>query len=103
MDNLGTYSTYCWCSGQGSSCYSYSSWSVGSDHMGQLSEPTCIMSHDLSLVHHCSFLGPLLTDTNHCRSESPCNSCSSGEALTQISSRHTVVLVVAQNFKFDIF
>ena len=48
-----------------------SSSSVGSDHMGQPSQPACNNEPwppmTLSPVHHCSFLGPLLIDTNHCR------------------------------------
>ncbi len=49
---------------------SYSS-SVGSDHMGQPSLPTCInepwLPMTLSPVHRSTLLGPLLIDTDHCR------------------------------------
>ncbi|ROI16091.1 hypothetical protein DPX16_7144 [Anabarilius grahami] len=47
----------------------------------------------LSPVHHCSFLGPLLIDTDHCRPGTPHKSCSLGDALTQSSSHHNLVLV----------
>ncbi|KAK3565642.1 hypothetical protein QTP86_012966 [Hemibagrus guttatus] len=61
--------------------------SVGSDHTGQPSLPTCINEPwppmTLSPVHHCSFLGPLLIDTDHCRPGTPHKSCSFGDALIQ--------------------
>ncbi|ROI15141.1 PIH1 domain-containing protein 1 [Anabarilius grahami] len=74
---------------------SYSSSSVGSDHTGQPSLPTCInvLSMTLSPVHHCSFLGPLLIDTDHCRPGTPHKSCSFGDALTQSSSHHNLALI----------
>jgi len=60
---------------------SYSSSSVGSDHT--INEPRPPMT--LSPVHHCSFLGALLIDTDHCRPGTPHKSCSFGDALTQSS------------------
>jgi len=67
---------------------SYSS-SVGSDHTGQPSLPTCINEPwppmTLTPVHHCSFLGPLLINTAYCRPGTPHKSCSFGDALTQSS------------------
>ena len=47
---------------------SNSSSSVWLDHAGQPSLPTCInepWAITLSLVHHCSFFGPLFIDTDH--------------------------------------
>ena len=48
-----------------------------------ISEPWSPMT--LSLVHHCSLLGPLLIDTDHCRLGTPHKSCRFGVALTQSS------------------
>ncbi|ROI79356.1 Succinate--hydroxymethylglutarate CoA-transferase [Anabarilius grahami] len=76
---------------------SYSSSSVGSDLTGQPSLPTCLNEPwppmTLSPVHRCSFLGPLLIDTDHCRPGTPHKSCSFGDALTQSSSHHNLALV----------
>jgi len=76
---------------------SYSSSSVGSDHTGQpsllmtINEPCPPMT--LSPVHYCSFLGPLLIDTDHCRPGTPHKSCSFGDGLTKSSSHHNLALV----------
>ncbi|KAK3529736.1 hypothetical protein QTP86_000877, partial [Hemibagrus guttatus] len=75
---------------------SNSSSSVGSDHTGQPSLPTCITEarppKTLSPVHHCSFLGPLFIDTDHCRPGTPHKSCSFGDVLIQWSSHHNLAL-----------
>ena len=47
----------------------------------------------LSLVHHCSFLGPLLIGTDHCRQGTPLKSYSFGDALTQWCRHHILTLV----------
>ena len=44
-------------------------------------------------VHHCSFLGPLLIDTDHCRLGTPHKSCSYEDALTRSSSHHNLALI----------
>ena len=49
--------------------------------------------HDPSPVHHCSYLGPLFIDTDHCTTGTPNKSCSFGAALTQ-SSHQTLTLVI---------
>lgn len=71
-----------------------SSSSVGSAHTGQLSLPTCISELWLLmtqyLVHRCSFFGPLLIDTDHCRPETAHKSCRRSD---QSSSHHSLVLV----------
>ncbi|KAK3556042.1 hypothetical protein QTP70_001853 [Hemibagrus guttatus] len=76
---------------------SNSSSSFGSDHTGQPSLPTCINEPwppmALSTVHHCSFLGPLLIDTDRCRMGTPYKSCSFGDALIQSSNHHNLALV----------
>ena len=75
---------------------SNSSLSVGSDHMDWSLLPTCIYetwAMTLSPVQHCSILGPLLIDTDHCRPGTPHKSCSSGDALAQSSSNHNLALV----------
>lgn len=77
---------------------SYSSPSVGLDHTGQASLPTCINEpwSPLSLVHHCSFLGPLLIDTDHWRPETPHKSCF-GDTLATIWPFKSVRLPIFPN------
>ncbi|KAF7701884.1 hypothetical protein HF521_001167 [Silurus meridionalis] len=66
--------------------------SAGSDHTDQPSLLTWPPT-TLSPVHHCSFLGALLIDTDHCRLGTSHESCSFEDALTQTSRRHNLVLV----------
>ena len=76
---------------------SNSSSSVGLDHTGQPSLLMCINEPwppmTLSPDHYCSFLGPLLIDTDHCRLGTSHKSCSFGDILTWSSSHHNVALV----------
>ncbi|KAI5617592.1 tyrosine-protein kinase CSK [Silurus asotus] len=71
------------------SSLSYRSSSVGSDHTDRPSFLTCFneswLPTTLSPVHQCSFFGPILIDTDHCRSGTSHKSCSFGDALTQSS------------------
>ena len=65
----------------------------GLDHRGLSLLLMCIsepwLPKTLLPVHHCSFLGPLLIDTDHWPG-TPHKSCSFGDALTQSSSHHTL-------------
>ena len=71
--------------------------SVGADHLGQPSFPTCISEPwppmTLSPVHHCSYLRPLLIDTDLCRPGTPHTSWSFGDAVTQSSCHLSLVLI----------
>ncbi|MED6279268.1 hypothetical protein CHARACLAT_032766 [Characodon lateralis] len=63
--------------------------SVGSDHTGQPSIPTCITEHllpiTLLLFQHCSFRGPFLIDTDHCSLATAHKNRSIENVLTQFS------------------
>ncbi|KAI5103567.1 NACHT, LRR and PYD domains-containing protein 12-like isoform X3, partial [Silurus meridionalis] len=77
------------------SSLSYRSSSVGWYHRDQPSLLTCINDPRPPTtplpVHHCSFLGALLIDTDHCRPGTSHKSCSFEDALTQTSRRHILL------------
>lgn len=64
--------------------------------------PHCIsepwLPTTLSLVYLCSFLGPLVIDIDHCTPGTPHKSCRFGDALTHLSSQHSLALVTLLTF-----
>lgn len=63
----------------------------------QHSLPTWVIENwppmTLLSVHHCSFLGPRLIDTDHCSLGTSHKSCSFGEALILSSRHHNLALL----------
>ncbi|KAI5107731.1 protein FAM13A isoform X4 [Silurus meridionalis] len=83
------------------SSLSYRSSSVGSDHTVQPLLPMCISeprpTTNLSPVHHCSFLGALLIDTDNCRLGTPHKSCIVGATQSHPTSSHIDAVDVASD------